>query len=207
MHAEEEILRQMERVDRTLASVIEIAGSIAEARDPYTAGHQLRVSEISVRISQEMGMSAEQTEEIRVAALIHDVGKMSVPAEILSKPGQLSPMEFELIKGHAEAGYRIISSANMEGPAAEIVYQHHERCDGSGYPRGLKADDLLTESKVLMVADVVEAMMSHRPYRPGLGIDAALAEVERGAGAGYDADVCRACVRIFREQGFVLSEV
>ena len=207
MHAEEEVVRQKERINRTLASVIEIAGSIGEARDPYNAGHQRRVSDIAVRISQEMGMAAEQIEDIRVAALIHDVGKMAVPAEILSKPGRLLSIELDLIKGHSEAGYRIIASAHMEGPAAEIVYQHHERCDGSGYPRGLKADELIPESKVLMVADVVEALMSHRPYRAALGIDAALAEIERGAGTAYDAEVCRACVAIFREQHFELPAV
>jgi len=207
MHAEEEIIQQKERLDRMLTSVIEIAGSIAEARDPYTAGHQRRVSEIAASISREMGVTAEQIEEIRVAALIHDVGKMSVPAEILSKPGKLSAIEFEIIKSHAEAGYRIIASANLEGPVAEIVYQHHERCDGSGYPRGLAADELLPASKVLMVADVVEAMMSHRPYRASLGIDAALAEIERGAGTLYDTEVAESCLRIFRENKFALAEV
>jgi len=207
MHAEEEIVRQNVRITQMLASVIQIAGSIAEARDPYTAGHQRRVSEIAVRISQDMGMTPEQIEDVRVAALIHDVGKMSVPAEILSKPGKLSAIEFGLIKGHAEAGYQIIAAAHMEGPTAEIVYQHHERCDGSGYPRGLSADELLPEGKVLMVADVVEAMMSHRPYRASLGIDAAMAEIERGAGTLFDTNVVESCLRIVREHGFEFSEV
>ena len=132
---------------------------------------------------------------------------MSVPAEILSKPGELSALEFELIKGHAESGYQIIASADMAGPIDEIVHQHHERCDGSGYPRGLGADELLPESQVMMVADVVEAMVSHRPYRPGLGVDAALGEIERGAGLQYDAGTAAACVRVFRERGFAFSEV
>ena len=194
-------------LSRALSSIIDVVSQVVETRDPYTAGHQRRVSQVAVAIAQEMGMAAEQIEEIRIAALIHDVGKMSVPAEILSKPGQLSPMEFGLIKGHAEASYRIIVSANMEGPVAEIVYQHHERCDGTGYPRGLEADELLAESKVLMVADVVEAMVSHRPYRAALGIDAALAEIERGAGTVYDAAVAGSCLRIFQENGFAFSEV
>ena len=171
-------------------------------RDPYTAGHQRRVAELGVRIMQELGATASQTEEVRLAALIHDVGKVSVPAEVLTKPSKLSPVEFELMKGHSEAGYRIIASADMEGQTAELIYQHHERCDGSGYPRGLTEDQLLPEAKVLMVADVVEAMVSHRPYRAALGLDAALAEIERGAGTLYDPAVCSACARIFRDGTF-----
>jgi PAS domain S-box-containing protein/putative nucleotidyltransferase with HDIG domain len=204
--AEEIRRRDLERLRKALSSTVEIVGQVAETRDPYTAGHQRRVSELAVRISEGMGMSAEQTEEVRVASLLHDVGKMSIPAEILSKPGKLSDIEFELIKAHSEAGYRIIVSADMDGDVAEIVYQHHERCDGSGYPRGLVADELLPASKVLMVADVVEAMMSHRPYRPGLGVDAAMAEIEQGAGTLYDAGMVESCLRIFRENGFAFSE-
>ncbi len=158
-------------------------------------------------IARKLGMSEAQEEQIRLAAIMHDLGKISVPAEILSKPGNLSPVEIELIRGHAEAGYAIITGAHMEGPTAEIVYQHHERCDGSGYPRGLAGDDLLPEAKVIMVADVVEAMASHRPYRPALGIEAALDEVEDGAGSRYDADVTRACVDLFRKDGFKFSDL
>jgi PAS domain S-box-containing protein/putative nucleotidyltransferase with HDIG domain len=201
----EEQHRSMERLQRSVSSIVEIVSQVAETRDPYTAGHQRRVSELAVRISEDMGTSAAQIEETRIAALLHDIGKMSVPAEILAKPGMLSPLEFELIKAHAEAGYRIIASAQMEGLVAEIVYEHHERCDGSGYPRGLGADELLPASKVLMVADVVEAMTSHRPYRPGLGIEAALAEIEQGAGGRYDAQVATSCLRVFRELGFAFS--
>ena len=197
----------LERLGRALLSTVEIVSQVVETRDPYTAGHQRRVAELSVRIAQQMGMSAAEVDEIHNAALLHDVGKMSVPADILSRPGVLSPIEFELIKGHAEAGYRIIASAHMEGPTAEIVYQHHERCDGSGYPRGLSADELLPASKILAVADVVEAMASHRPYRAALGVDAALAEIERGAGTLYDAEVAESCLRIFRIDGFAFLEV
>ena len=150
-------------------------------------------------------MTAEQVEEIRIAALIHDIGKISVPGEILSKPGTLSPTEFDLVKEHSAAGHRIIFSADMAGDVAEIAQQHHERCDGSGYPDGLSASELLLASRVLMVADVVEAMMSHRPYRSALGQDAALVEIERGAGTAYDAEVVEACLRVFREQGFEFS--
>lgn len=202
----EERERNLELLSRSLSGIIEVVSRVVELRDPYTAGHQRRVSELAVRISQEMDMSAREIEEIRVAALIHDVGKVSVPAEMLTKPGALSPLELALIKGHAEAGYRIIASANMEGPTAQIIYQHHERCDGSGYPRGLSADQLLLSAKVLMVADVVEAMISHRPYRAGLGLDVALLEIEKGAGSVYDVEICRACATVFRERGFAFSE-
>jgi len=207
----EELLAEREKnliqLGRSFSSIIEVVGQVVETRDPYTAGHQRRVSELAVRISEEMGVSAEVTEEIRVAALIHDVGKMSVPAEILSKPGSLSSAEFQLVKDHAEAGYRIVASTNMTGPTAEIIRQHHERCDGSGYPRGLTADHLLPAAKVLMVADVVEAMASHRPYRAALGVDAALDEIAGGAGRLYDAEVCRACRVVFLERGFEFTPI
>lgn len=205
----EELLREresnLEQLESSLSSIIEVVGQVVEARDPYTAGHQRRVSQLAVRISEEMDLPAEDIEQIRVAALLHDVGKISVPAEILSKPGKLSAVEFELIKSHSEDGFRIISSAHMAGPTAEIVYQHHERCDGSGYPRGLTEDDLLEGAKVLMVADVVEAMSSHRPYRASLGMGPALAEVERGSGVQYDTAVADACKRAINA-GFVFSE-
>jgi PAS domain S-box-containing protein/putative nucleotidyltransferase with HDIG domain len=202
----EEQQRGIEHLAKSLVSIVEVVSQVAETRDPYTAGHQRRVSELAACISEDMGMSAKEIEETRIAALLHDIGKMSVPAEILSKPGTLSALEFELIKVHAEAGYRIIASAKMEGLVADIVYQHHERCDGSGYPRGLRADELLPAAKVLMVADVVEAMTSHRPYRPGLGIEAALAEIEQGAGGRYDGQVAASCLRAFREHAFAFSE-
>jgi PAS domain S-box-containing protein len=196
----------LQRLAKAYASTVEIVSQVAEVRDPYTAGHQRRVAELAVAISEGVGMTAEQTEEIRIAALLHDIGKLSVPLEILSKLGKLTDIEFELIKGHSEAGYLIIAAADLEGPTAEIVRQHHERCDGTGYPRGLGADELLPASKVIAVADVVEAMVSHRPYRPALDVNVALAEIERGEGLQYDADVCEVCLRLFREQGFVFSE-
>jgi putative nucleotidyltransferase with HDIG domain len=198
--------RNLALVRRSLASAVRVISELVDIRDPYTGGHQRRVSELATRIAQEMKLTAAQVEEIRVAALIHDVGKIAVPAEILSKPGRLSAPEFSLIKDHAEAGYRIISSAEMAGDTAEIVYQHHERCDGSGYPRGLPGDALILGAKVLMVADVVEAMTSHRPYRAALGLDAAIEEIGGGAGTRYDAEVRRACIVVLREQGFAFSE-
>jgi HD-GYP domain-containing protein (c-di-GMP phosphodiesterase class II) len=153
-----------------------------------------------------MGMSDEEVDEIRTVGLLHDLGKMSIPAEILSKPGRLSRIELELIKGHSEAGYTIISGAHLEGAVAEVVHQHHERCDGSGYPRGLTGDELLPGAKVVAVADVVEAMMSHRPYRPGLGLEAALAEIDEGGGSRYDIEVAKACSDVFRVDGFEFAE-
>jgi PAS domain S-box-containing protein len=190
----------------SLSSIIDVVGQVVETRDPYTAGHERRVAELAVRIAQEMGQPAEQVEEVRIASLIHDVGKISVPTEILVKPGKLSAMEFELIKGHSEAGYKILSSVDLKGPTAEIVLQHHERCDGSGYPQGLTEDQLLDGTKIVMVADVLEAMTSHRPYRPALGIGPALAEIERGAGQQYDLAVAEACKRVV-DSGFEFSEV
>ncbi|HEY5549397.1 MAG TPA: PAS domain S-box protein [Coriobacteriia bacterium] len=203
--AEELVARQRERIERTLSSVIDIAGNIVEVRDPYTAGHQRRVAELAVRMAQDLGMSDTEVADIRVAGLLHDVGKAGVPAEILGKPGSISAVELELIKAHAEAGYRIAVSANLEEPIPELIYQHHERCDGSGYPRGLLGAQILRGAKVLAVADVVEAMMSHRPYRPALGVEAALDEIEQGAGHLYDAAVSRACVTLLREGDFAFS--
>ena len=194
-----------ERLGRAFSSLVEVVGRVTETRDPYTAGHQRRVAELSAAIAERMGMPDEEVEEIHNAALVHDIGKMSIPAEILSKPGALMPVEFELIKGHAKAGYEILEASDMPGQVPEIVYQHHERCDGSGYPRGLCGDDLLPEAKVIMVADVVEAMMSHRPYRPGLGRETALGEIQTGAGTRYCPDVADACRAVFRD-GFEFSQ-
>jgi putative nucleotidyltransferase with HDIG domain/PAS domain S-box-containing protein len=198
--------RDLQTVSRSLTAVIDVLGQVAEARDPYTAGHQRRVAELAIAIAVEMEMTEAQIEQIRVAALMHDVGKMSVPAEILSRPGELTRVEFELIKTHSEAGHSIAVSAHLEEPIPEIILQHHERCDGSGYPRGLHADELLLQSKIIMVSDVVEAMVSHRPYRSALGIDAALDEIRQGAGRLYDAAVAAACDRVFRRGGFEFSE-
>jgi PAS domain S-box-containing protein/putative nucleotidyltransferase with HDIG domain len=206
----EELLQERERnlalLSRTLTSTISVISQVVEMRDPYTAGHERRVAELATRIAEKLGMDPSEVDGIRVAGLMHDVGKVSIPAEILSKPGTLSKPEFELIKGHAEAGYLIIESANMEGPIAELVYQHHERCDGSGYPRGLTGEHLLPGTRVLMVADVVEAMISHRPYRPGLSVERALSEIRAGSGALYEPVVCDACIEVFETDGFTFSQ-
>jgi len=192
----EERTQSLQRVRAELESVTAVIARTVELRDPYTAGHQRRVAELSVALARQMGMSAEATDAISVAAAIHDIGKVSVPAEILSKPGRFSALEFELVKTHALAGYEIVASAQLGGSVAEMVGQHHERLDGSGYPYGLTSEHLLPGSCVLMVADVVEAMSSHRPYRPAMGSAAALEEIRRGRGSRYAPDVVDACEQL-----------
>ena len=204
--AEELLAGQAARISRTLTSVVDIASSIVELRDPYTAGHQRRVSEFAVKIAERLEMSGHQIDDIRVAGLLHDMGKAAIPAEILSKPGALSPIEFMLIKGHVEAGYQLAISANLAEPIADMIHQHHERTDGSGYPQGLAGDHIVMGAKVLAVADVVEAMSSHRPYRAALGTEAAMAEIELGAGVRYDSTVAKACAEVFGADGFAFSE-
>jgi PAS domain S-box-containing protein/putative nucleotidyltransferase with HDIG domain len=182
-----------------LEQSIQTIANTVEARDPYTAGHQQRVSELAVAIAREMHLPAEQINGIHLAAIIHDLGKIHVPAEILAKPGRLSEIEYALIKQHPQEGYEILKDVKFPWPIADIVLQHHERMDGSGYPQGLKGDAILLEARIMAVADVVEAMSSHRPYRPGLGIDAALNEIEKNKGALYDVKVVDACLKIFNE--------
>lgn len=195
----------LERTRQELDAVTAVVSRTVEMRDPYTAGHQRRVAILAIEIARELGMDETDIEYLDVAAALHDVGKVSVPAEILSRPSRLSALEFELVKTHVEAGYTIVSSANLPGPVAEIVYQHHERLDGSGYPRGLKAPDLLVGSRVLAVADVVEAMCSHRPYRPSFGLAAAMEEIDAGSGTLFDAQVVEAC-RAVVHGGFVFTD-
>ena len=184
-----------------MESIKAIAATV-EMRDPYTAGHQERVAELAVAVAKEVGLSKEKVQGIYVAGIVHDLGKIGTPVEILNRPGKLSAVEFALIKQHAEAGYEILRNVEFPWPIAEIVRQHHERLDGSGYPHGLKDGAILPEARILAVADVVEAMASHRPYRPGLGIERALQEIERGRGTLYDASVVDACVKLFREGRF-----
>jgi len=200
--ANEERNKIIERLRKTLGATVQAMVVTVEARDPYTAGHQRRVSDLARAIASEMCLTAEQIDGIRMASVIHDIGKISVPAEILSKPTRLSNTEFSLIKQHSESGYGILKDIDFIGPVAKIVLQHHERIDGSGYPRGLKSADMLMEAKILAVADVVEAIASHRPYRPALGIDVALEEIMQKKGILYDEDVVDACLRLFRGKGF-----
>ena len=199
-------LRKSEKKLRTslLDSITSLA-AIVEMRDPYTAGHQRRVSQLAVAIARELQLPLEQVEGIHLAGVVHDVGKIRVPTEILSKPGKLTGLEFDLIKEHARNGYEILHTIDFPWPIAQIVLQHHERLDGSGYPQALKSDQILIEAKIMAVADVVEAMSSHRPYRPGLGLDAALAEIERNKGTLFDPAIADTCIKLFREQGFSFS--
>lgn len=199
------IEQQAARISKTLTSVIDIASTIVETRDPYTAGHQRRVAEIATRVAESLGFPEHVVNDIRLASLIHDVGKIQIPSELLVKPGKLSNLEYQLLKEHAAAGYRIVQAAHMEKSIADMVHQHHERCDGSGYPQGLVADQILPAAKIIAVADVMEAMMSDRPYRPAVGLEAALSEIERGAGRLYDTKAAMACVALFRTGDFVLK--
>lgn len=196
----ENVLRDQQKVlEHALEGTIHTVSLAAELRDPYTAGHQRRVAELAVAIAKEMGLPEEKVHGIHLAASIHDLGKIHVPAEILSKPGQLTDIEFMLIKTHPQTGNDILKDIYFPWPIAEIIRQHHEKLDGTGYPHGLKGDEILLESRILTVADVVEAMSSHRPYRPTLGIDVALKEIERGRGTAYDPVVVDACLKLFHE--------
>jgi len=199
-------LRESEKKLRTsLLDSITALAAMVEMRDPYTAGHQRRVAQLAVAIAKELQLPEEQVEGIHLAGVVHDVGKIQVPAEILSKPGKLSELEFTLIKEHSQNGYEILKTIDFPWPIAQIVAQHHERLDGSGYPQALRGDQILLDAKILAVADVVESMVSHRPYRPGLGLDAALTEIEHNKGKLFDPLVVEACIKLFREQGFNLS--
>jgi HD-GYP domain-containing protein (c-di-GMP phosphodiesterase class II) len=207
-----EHLRIQEKLKDALATLrialgrtIEVVASMVERRDPYTAGHQRRVANLARVIATEMGLPQEKIEGIRIAGSIHDLGKISIPADILSKPTKLSEIEFSLIKAHSQTGYEILKDVDSPWPLADIVYQHHERMNGSGYPRNLKGDNILIEARILAVADVVEAMATHRPYRPGLGIDEALNEIEKNRDIFYDKAVADACLRLFREKGYKLE--
>ncbi|MCW8959583.1 MAG: HD domain-containing protein [Gammaproteobacteria bacterium] len=200
--AEARQLELLQQLETSLNKTVEAMAIAVEARDPYTAGHQRHVAELATAIAGEMNLTEAQREAVRIAATIHDVGKIYVPAEILSKPGRLSEMEFALIKSHPQVGYDILKDIDFPWPVAEMVYQHHERLDGSGYPRGLKDSEILLEARIIAVADVVEAMAAHRPYRPSRGIDEVLAELAEGRDSRYDPEVVDACTRLFRDKGF-----
>jgi HD-GYP domain-containing protein (c-di-GMP phosphodiesterase class II) len=202
---EEEHRQTIDSLRTAFGATIRVMVSAVESRDPYTAGHQIRSADLARAIATEMELSPDKIDGIRVAGSTHDIGKLSIPEEILSKPTNLSEMEFSLIKEHTQKGHEILKNVESPWPLAEIVYQHHERMDGSGYPRNLKGEEILIEARILAVADVVEAMASHRPYHPGLGIDAALEEIEKNKGILYDGTVADACLRLFREKGFKLE--
>jgi HD-GYP domain-containing protein (c-di-GMP phosphodiesterase class II) len=196
---------QEQRLQKNMLQTVEAIASIVEMRDPYTSGHQARVADIAKEIARQMKLPEEQMHAIHLAGLVHDLGKIRIPVEILSKPSRLSEVEYSLIKMHPQAGYDILKGVDFSWPIAEMVRQHHERMDGSGYPQGLKGEEILPGARILIVADVVEAMSSHRPYRAGLGIDAALKEITCGCGTHYDPQVVDACVALFRERGYVIA--
>jgi PAS domain S-box-containing protein/putative nucleotidyltransferase with HDIG domain len=200
--AEDELRESHGKLAKTFEQTVESLASIAEMRDPYTAGHQVRVAKLARAIASELGMSDEQVEAIRTAALLHDIGKIIVPSEILNKPGKLNALERSFVEAHAQASYEILKTIEFEFPIAEIILQHHEKLDGSGFPRGLSGDSILKEARVLVVADVIEAMASHRPYRPALPLKTALEEISSHRGTLYDADVVDVCLRLFLEKGF-----
>jgi PAS domain S-box-containing protein len=205
LHAGEIVLANVQKqlTDALSAMVAPIVLAM-EMRDPYTAGHQGRVAEIAVAIGREMGWTEAQVQGLRVAAQVHDIGKISIPAEILTKPGKLNDAERGLINAHSEVGYTILKDIPFAWPIAEIVRQHHEKMDGSGYPRGLKVDEILPEAKVLAVADIVEAMASYRPYRPGIKLHLVLQQIEKDAGTLLDAEAVRVCLTLFREKHFMV---
>jgi PAS domain S-box-containing protein len=203
--AEEELQRTLDNLRKAVSTTIQVMVSAVEARDPYTAGHQIRSADLARTIATEMGLPQEKIDGIRMAGSIHDIGKLSIPAEILSKPTKLTDIEFSLIKEHSRSGYEMLKDVESPWPLAEIIYQHHERMNGSGYPRNLKGDDILIEARILAVSDVVESMASHRPYRPSLGIKAALEEIEKNRGTLYDHNVTDACLRLFREKDYQLQ--
>ena len=191
--------KNLEKMEVILDGVINALSYTVEARDPYTAGHQKRVTAIAVAIAKELQLSPDQVRAIEMAGMIHDLGKIAIPAEILSKPGRISETEFNLLKIHPQVGYDILKDIRFSMPIAEIVFQHHERLNGQGYPRGLQGSEILQEARIIAVADVVEAMSSHRPYRPALGLDKALEEIQKNKGILYDPDVVDICCRIMKE--------
>jgi HD-GYP domain-containing protein (c-di-GMP phosphodiesterase class II) len=204
--AEKQLQDTLGSLRKAVGVAIQVMVSAVEVRDPYTAGHQLRSADIARAIAAEIGLSPDRIDGIRIAGSVHDIGKLSIPAEILSKPTKLSEIEFSLIKEHVLSGYEILKNVESPWPLAQIVYQHHERMDGSGYPKHLMGEEILMDARILAVADVVEAMASHRPYRPALGEDAALKEIENNRGTLYDTGVVDACLRVFREKGYHLEK-
>jgi PAS domain S-box-containing protein/putative nucleotidyltransferase with HDIG domain len=199
---EHRILRSIQHVKTTFSQTVEAFSSLLEISDPYTSGHQRRVAELSLAIAKKLNFSTERQEALHMAALLHDLGKFYIPAQILNKPGKLSQIEFDLVKTHSAYGYQILSKIDFPWPIADMVHQHHERLDGSGYPLGLKEDAILLEAQIIGVADIVEAITSHRPYRPALGLDFALVEINRLKGLQYHASVVDVCTALFETGEF-----
>ncbi|MCX5893205.1 MAG: HD-GYP domain-containing protein, partial [Deltaproteobacteria bacterium] len=200
--AEEALERSLDKIQQTLTDTVEVLANTVETRDPYTAGHQRRVAHLACALGREMGFTPDRIEGMRVMGYLHDLGKIAIPAEILSRPGKISAVEFNIIKSHPQQGYDIVKNIEFPWPISQAILQHHERLDGSGYPAGLSGTEIILEARILMVADVVEAMASHRPYRPAKGIEAALEEIMRNRGVLYDAEVVDICVNLFQQKGF-----
>ena len=199
-------LSSLQRADVALQGMIEAMLALTEKHDPYTAGSSRRVAALAVALAREAGLDGERQHALRVAALLHDVGNVAVPPSILAKPGALNSAEMTLMRAHVEEGCKLLANIDFGAPVAEIVFEHHERFDGSGYPRGLKGEEILLEARILAIADVVEAMSSPRPYRAALGLDAAIEEINRGAGVTYDLHLATACTRLVRQHGFKFPE-
>ena len=198
----EKLVQNLKDIRRLFEQEIETITSLSESRDPYTAGHQRRVTQLACAIAKEMDLPEKQIEGIHASGLLHDIGKIRVPTDILNRPGQLSNIEMDLIRTHPRVGYDILKTVNFPWPVAQITLQHHERLNGSGYPQGLKGEEILLEARIIGVADVIEAMSSHRPYRPALGIDVALEEISKNSGILYDAKVVDVCLKLFKEKNF-----
>jgi len=200
--AEEALKQSYERLQKNFECMVKTLSAIAEKRDPYTAGHQRRVAQLACAMAREMGLSEPRIQGIHMAGLLHDIGKIAVPIEILSKPGPIGPFEFGIIKTHPKVGYEILKEIEFPWPVADIVHQHHERMDGSGYPRGLLGSEIVFEARIMGVADVVEAMSSHRPFRPALGIGSAMEEISKNRGINYDPEVVDVCLKLFTDKKF-----
>ncbi|HPN10130.1 MAG TPA: HD-GYP domain-containing protein [Syntrophales bacterium] len=203
---EQERLDILQKLRKTLGSTVQAIANVVETKDPYTAGHQRRVADLAVAIAVEMGLPPDRIEGLQIAGTLHDLGKISVPSEILTMPRMLTNIEFQIIKNHARAGYEILKDIEFPWPIGRMVLEHHERIDGSGYPQGLPGSQLLLESQILMVADVVEAIASHRPYRPSKGIEFSLEEIAKNRGILYNPETVDACLRLFREKGYNIAQ-
>ncbi len=203
----DELKQKVDQLQKAWAQTIDVLAAASEAKDPYTAGHQKRVAQLAVAIGSELNLPDEQITALRMAALIHDIGKITVPSELLSKPGALTLLEYKLVQIHVETGFDLLRNLELPWNVAEVVHQHHERCDGSGYPNQLASTQILFKAKVLAVADVVEAMSSHRPYRPSLGATFALNEIEQSKGKLFDPDAVDACIKLFCEKGFCFDAI
>jgi len=203
--AEENLKKSFEKLRKTLGAIIKALENTVEVRDPYTAGHQRRVADLGRSIASQMGFSEDMIDGIRIGGILHDIGKINVPTDILMKPRSLTDLEFSLIKLHPQVGYDVLKGIDFPWPVPKIILQHHERIDGSGYPQGLRNDDILIEAKILSVADVVEAMASHRPYRPALGVDQALEEISEKKGTLYASEVAEVCLGLFNTHGYTFD--